>query len=86
MLLVECQSDGDRSAVRMLTCTGLLYQRLIDEGELRRRDTLPPVLPIIECETAADLIARVLDAGSAGDWSRRRFTVENGARGSTADR
>ena len=51
VLLLEFQSNVDRSmAVRMLTYTGLLYQRLIDEGVLREHGALPPVLPIIECE------------------------------------
>ena len=48
MLLLEFQSDVDRSmAVRMLTYTGLLHQRLIDEGVLRKHGVLPPVLPIV---------------------------------------
>ena len=48
VLLLEFQSDVDRSmAVRILTCTGLLHQRLIDEGVLRRHGALPPVLPIV---------------------------------------
>ena len=34
-------------AVRILTYTGLLHQRLIDEGVLRRHGALPPVLPIV---------------------------------------
>ena len=48
VLLLEFQSNVDRSmAVRMLTYTGLLYQRLIDEGVLREHGALPPVLPIV---------------------------------------
>ena len=48
VLMLEFQSNVDRSmAVRMLTYTGLLYQRLIDEGVLRKHDELPPVLPIV---------------------------------------
>ena len=48
MLLVEFQSDVDRSmAVRILTYTGLLHQRLIDESVLREHGALPPVLPIV---------------------------------------
>ena len=48
VLLLEFQSDVDRSmAVRMLTYTGLLHQRLIDEGVLRHHGALPPVLPIV---------------------------------------
>ena len=45
---LEVQANVDRSmAVRMLTYTGLLYQRLIDEGVLREHGALPPVLPIV---------------------------------------
>ena len=48
VLLLEFQSDVDRSmAVRILTYTGLLHQRLIDEGVLREHGALPPVLPIV---------------------------------------
>ncbi len=48
VLLLEFQSAVDRSmAVRMLTYTGLLYQKLIAEGVLRERGGLPPVLPIV---------------------------------------
>ena len=34
-------------AVRMLTYSGLLHQRLIDEGVLREHGALPPVVPIV---------------------------------------
>ena len=48
MLLLEFQSAVDRSmAVRMLTYTGLLYQKLIAEGVLREHSALPPVLPVV---------------------------------------
>ncbi len=48
VLLLEFQSAVDRSmAVRMLTYTGLLYQKLIAEGVLRERSGLPPVLPVV---------------------------------------
>ena len=47
-VLLEFQSAVDRSmAVRMLTYTGLLYQKLIAEGVLRGRGGLPPVLPVV---------------------------------------
>ena len=46
--LLEFQSAVDRSmAVRMLTYTALLYQKLIAEGVLRERSVLPPVLPVV---------------------------------------
>ena len=48
VVLLEFQSTIDqRMAVRMLTYTGLLYERLIADGALRDRDKLPPVLPIV---------------------------------------
>ena len=48
VLLLEFQSAVDRSmAVRMLTYTALLYQKLIAEGVLRERSGLPPVLPVV---------------------------------------
>ena len=48
VLLLEFQSAVDRSmAVRMLTYTGLLYQKPIAEGVLRERSGLPPVLPVV---------------------------------------
>jgi hypothetical protein len=48
VLLLEFQSAVDRSmAVRMLTYTALLYQKLIAEGVLRVRSVLPPVLLVV---------------------------------------
>ena len=48
VLLLEFQSAVDRSmAVRMLTYTALLYQKLIAEGVLREHSVLPPVLPVV---------------------------------------
>ena len=48
VVLLEFQSTIDqRMAVRMLTYTGLLYERLIADGALRKNDKLPPVLPIV---------------------------------------
>ena len=48
VLLLEFQSRVDRAmAVRMLTYSGLLYQKLVAEGALRERGALPPVLPVV---------------------------------------
>lgn len=48
VVLLEFQSRVDqRMAVRMLTYTGLLYERLIADGALRDHGKLPPVLPIV---------------------------------------
>ncbi|UCZ57116.1 Rpn family recombination-promoting nuclease/putative transposase [Desulfurispirillum indicum] len=47
-LLLEFQSSDDYfMAVRFMTYTGLLYQDIIRSEQLRRGDTLPPVLPIV---------------------------------------
>ena len=48
VLLLEFQSTIDQSmAIRMLTYTALLYQKLIADGVLRERSVLPPVLPVV---------------------------------------
>ena len=48
VLLLEFQSGVDQAmAVRMLTYSGLLYQRLVGDGVLRERGELPPVLPVV---------------------------------------
>ena len=48
VVLLEFQSTVDQGmAVRLLTYTGLLYERLIADGALRGNDRLPPILPIV---------------------------------------
>ena len=48
MLLLEFQSTVDPAmAARMLTYTGLLYQRLAADGVLGEHGVLPPVLPVV---------------------------------------
>ena len=48
VLLLEFQATVDPAmAVRMLTYTGLLYQRLAADGVLRGHGVLPPVLPVV---------------------------------------
>ena len=91
VLLLEFQSNVDRSmAVRMLTYTGLLYQRLIDEGVLREHDALPPVLPIVIYNgrgpwTAptdmADLVAATEAALGPYQPSQRYFLLDEGRTG-----
>jgi predicted transposase YdaD len=45
-LLIEFQSTVDPfMALRLMVYVGLLYQRLIDEKQIRPGDFLPPVLP-----------------------------------------
>jgi len=47
-VLLELQSDVQRfMAVRLMVYLGLLYQDLIDRGELLESDKLPPVLPLV---------------------------------------
>ena len=48
VLLLEFQATVDAAmALRMLTYTALLYQRLDADGVLRDRGALPPVLPVV---------------------------------------
>ena len=48
VLLLEFQATVDRAmALRMLTYTALLYQRLDADGVLRDHRALPPVLPVV---------------------------------------
>lgn len=47
-IMLEFQSRPDKfMAVRMLTCTGLLWESLIKKGEAMGRSKLPPVFPIV---------------------------------------
>ena len=48
VLLLELQATVDAAmALRMLTYTALLYQRLDADGVLRDHGALPPVLPVV---------------------------------------
>ena len=50
LVLLEFQSTVEPAmATRMLTYTGMLYEKLIDDGVLREHGKLPPVLPIVIC-------------------------------------
>ncbi len=93
VLLLEFQSGVDRAmAVRMLTYTALLYQKLIAEGVLRERDALPPVLPIVvyngrrRWNAAAD-VSELIASGGAGraryQPSQRYFLLHEGRVGDT---
>jgi hypothetical protein len=47
-LLIEFQSSVDPwMAVRIMTYTGLLYQDLINSGQIKGGDKLPPVFPLV---------------------------------------
>ena len=89
VLLLEFQSAVDRSmAVRMLTYTGLLYQKLIAEGVLRDRGGLPPVLPVViyngrrPWTAPADVSALIASGGGAAlaryQPSQRYFLLDEG--------
>ena len=69
LVLLEFQSTVESAmAVRVLTYTGLLYEKLIDDGVLRRHGKLPPVLPIVIYNgskrwTAAEDVAEMIAGG-----------------------
>jgi hypothetical protein len=89
VLLLEFQSAVDRSmAVRMLTYTALLYQKLIAEGVLRERSGLPPVLPVVIYNgrrpwTVPVDVAELIASGRGGSLARyqpsqRYFLLDEG--------
>ena len=88
LLLLEFQSGVDRAmAVRMLTYSGLLYQRLVAEGVLRERGALPPVLPVVIYNgrspwTAPADVAELIAAGGAAlaryQPSQQYFLLDEG--------
>ena len=74
-------------AVRVLTYTGLLYEKLISDGVLRRHGKLPPVLPIViyngsrpwtAAEDVADLIAGGREALVRYQPSLRYYLLDEG--------
>ncbi len=94
MLLLEFQSTVDRAmAVRMLTYTGLLYERLAADGALRGRGTLPPVLPVViyngRRRWTAPVEMRELVAGGSGLLApyqpSQRYYLLDAARAADAD-
>ena len=89
VLLLEFQSAVDRSmAVRMLTYTGLLYQKLIADGALREHGALPPVLPVViyngrrPWTAPADVADLIASGGGAAlgryQPSQRYFLLDEG--------
>ena len=89
VLLLEFQSAVDRSmAVRMLTYTALLYQKLIAEGVLREHSVLPPVLPVVIYNgrrpwTLPVDVAELIASGRGGSLaqyqpSQRYFLLDEG--------
>ena len=91
MLLLEFQSSVDSAmAVRVMTYTSLLYQKLIDDGVLRRRGALPPVLPVViyngsrrwtAAEDVAEMIAGGGDALGRYQPSLRYYLLDEGSIG-----
>jgi Putative transposase, YhgA-like len=68
-LMLEFQSTNDRHmAVRLMTYIGLLYQRLIQNGEIGRNKKLPSVFPLVLYNgqkpwTSATEIGELIDPG-----------------------
>jgi Putative transposase, YhgA-like/Domain of unknown function (DUF4351) len=68
-LMLEFQSSNDRHmAVRLMTYIGLLYQRLIQNGEVGRNKKLPSVFPLVLYNgqkpwTSATEIGDLIDPG-----------------------
>ena len=94
VLLLEFQATVDPAmALRMLTYSALLYQRLDADGVLREHGALPPVLPVVFYNgrprwTAPvemrDLIAEVSEELAPYQPSQRYYLLD-GARMSDAD-
>ena len=88
LVLLEFQSTVEPAmAVRVLTYTGLLYEKLIDDGALRRHGKLPPVLPIViyngsqpwtAAEDVAELIAFGGEALARYQPSLRYYLLDQG--------
>ena len=71
-ILLEFQSTVDRfMAVRLLTYTGLLYQDLLKSGQIKGKQKLPPVFPLVLYNGekrwhAATSLADLIDAVPSG--------------------
>ena len=94
VLLLEFQATVDRAmALRMLTYTALLYQRLDADGVLRDHGALPPVLPVVLYNgrrpwTAPVEMTDLVAAGSdllAPYQPSQRYYLLDGARMADAD-
>ena len=88
LVLLEFQSTIEPAmAMRMLTYTGMLYEKLIDDGVLREHGKLPPVLPIViyngsqpwtAAEDVAELIAFGGEALARYQPSLRYYLLDQG--------
>ena len=94
VLLLEFQATVDPAmALRMLTYTALLYQRLDADGVLRDHGALPPVLPVVlyngrRTWTAPVEMTDLVAAGSdllAPYQPSQRYYLLDGARVADAD-
>ncbi len=94
VLLLEFQATVDPAmALRMLTYTALLYQRLDADGVLRDHGALPPVLPVVLYNgrrpwTASVEMADLVAVGSdrlAPYQPSQRYYLLDGARVADAD-
>ena len=94
VLLLEFQATVDPAmALRMLTYTALLYQRLAADGVLRDHGALPPVLPVVLYNgrrpwTASVEMTDLVAAGSdllAPYQPSQRYYLLDGARVADAD-
>lgn len=91
LLLLEFQSTVEPAmAVRVMTYTSLLYEKLIDDGVLREHGKLPPVLPIViyngaQRWTAAEDVAAMVAFGgealAAYQPSLRYYLLDEGRAG-----
>ena len=91
LVLLEFQSTIEPAmATRMLTYTGMLYEKLIDDGVLREHGKLPPVLPIViyngrqpwtAAEDVAELIAFGGEALARYQPSLRYYLLDQGRLG-----
>ena len=91
MVLLEFQSSVDPAmAVRVLTYTGLLYEKLVDDGVLSEHGKLPPVLPIViyngsgrwtAAEDVAEMIAGGGDALARHQPALRYYLLDEGSIG-----
>ena len=94
VLLLEFQAAVDPTmAIRLLTYTALLYQRLADDRVLREHKALPPVLPVVIYNgrrpwTAPVEMADLVATGSerlAPYQPSQRYYVLDAARATDAD-
>ena len=94
VLLLEFQATVDAAmGVRLLTYTGLFYERLVADGVLREHGALPPVLPVViyngRRPWRAPVEMRDLVSGGSGPLApyqpSQRYYLLDAARAADAD-